>query len=169
MDTLRKMWELAAVPPAPVIVASLIGVVIWAWIFRARDPIAWKVGGVLLACWGAELGTRTVLDDTAFRAFLALSDLACAYAVLKLGSERHAEWALAVYATLVYSILAHVLWLLGVFQVFGTRNDYIAILNTLLVLRLICIAFPGAAYVGEAIRSLLPHRRFAFARVDREE
>ncbi len=163
LGMLHEMWRMASVPPAPLILGAMVLTLAWSIAFRKQDGEAWVMCSVLLSTWLVELGMRTVLAPDSFRALLAVTDALCAFAALKLGSRNYKEWPVVVYTTLVYAIVVHVLWLFGVFQIFGTKNDYIALLNILLALRLVCIAFPGAAYVGKGIGGLLPHLRGAFA------
>lgn len=165
LGVVHEMWRLAGTPPAPLILGAMLFVLGWSVIFRKQDPEAWVMGSILLSTWLVELGFKAVLTPDAFRSSLAVTDALCAFAALKLGSRNYREWPIVVYTTLVYAIGIHVLWLFGAFQVFGSKNDYIALLNMLLALRLVCIAFPGAAYVGKSFGGLLPHLRGGLAAV----
>lgn len=153
----HEMWRLASMPPSPMILGAMLTVLAWAVAFRKQDPDAWVMCATLLSVWTVELFFRAVLDENAFRGLIAVTDAACAIVALKLGARAHREWLLVVYATLVYAILLHTLWLFGAFQVFLRKNDYIALLNVLLAVRLGCIAFPGIAYVGKGIGDILSH------------
>ena len=165
LDVAHEMWRLASTPPAPLILGAMVFVLGWAIAFRKQDGEAWVMACVLLSIWLVELGLKAVLPADAFRSSLAVTDTLCAFAAVQLGARNYKEWPVVVYATLVYAIAVHVLWLFGAFQVFGTKNDYIALLNMLLALRLVCIAFPGAAYVGKSLGGVLPYLRGALASV----
>lgn len=151
----HEMWRLASMPPAPMILGAMLLVFGWAVAFRKQDPDAWVMCATLLTVWFVELFFKAVLDAHAFRGFIAVTDMLCAMVAFKLGEKSNREWLILVYATLTWSIVLHILWLFGAFQVFLSKNDYLALLNILLATRLACIAFPGAAYVGKGVGDLL--------------
>lgn len=162
MSVALEIWRLISIPPVPVITGLTLVILAWSAAFYRLDRNALVMCSTVLGLWVVELLLKAFVGE-AYRPALPVTDTMAAVLAFHLGTRAPTRWLEVVYVTYVVAIALHTLWFLGPLQSVASLHDYKVSLNTLYVIRLLCFAVPGVAYVGRWAFDLVPDHRPSLA------